>query len=173
VRTFDEGFDSFLFVPVLLAFSGCSPLRWQPLKASRTLRCTPCFAYCLRIALRQIRLFAAGIGLRAFYGALRPMPAMQFGRIDSRYAADLYLSTYFSAASAPLGFSGRKIAFFPAFAAHLCGMCKISLGESYFPPNHNRFTIKQLQTARTARNDSLDIKRRTDKIMRMTICISI
>ena len=38
VRTLDEGFDSFLFVPVRLVFSGCSPLRWQPLKASRTYR---------------------------------------------------------------------------------------------------------------------------------------
>jgi len=34
--TLDEGFDSFRFVPVLPAFSGCSPLRWQLLKASRT-----------------------------------------------------------------------------------------------------------------------------------------
>jgi len=36
VRTLDEGFDSFRFVPVLLAFGGCSPLCWQPPKASRT-----------------------------------------------------------------------------------------------------------------------------------------
>jgi len=50
----------------------------------------------------------------------------------------------------PIRFSGRKIAFFPHFAAHLCRMCKISLAESCFPPNHNRFTIKQLQTAQTA-----------------------
>jgi len=45
-------------------------------------------------------------------------------------------------------FFGRKIAFF-AFAAHLCGMCKTRLGESYFLPNHNRFTIRQLQTPQT------------------------
>jgi len=35
----------------------------------------------------------------------------------------------FSESAAPLKFSGRKIAF-SAFAAHLCEMCKTSLGES-------------------------------------------
>jgi len=45
---------------------------------------------------------------------------------------------------------------FSAFAAHLCGMCKISLWESYFPPNHNLIAIKQLQTAQTAPHVIID-----------------
>jgi len=74
---------------------------------------------------------AADIGLRAFYGALRPMPPMRFGRIDSRYAADLHLSTYFPQPAPRIGFSGRKSPFSRlcrAFARNV-----IFCGESYFP----------------------------------------
>ena len=49
---------------------------------------------------------------------------------------------------------------FSASAAHLCGMCKTSLGESYFPPNHNLIAIRQLQTAQTARGILPNIDRR-------------
>ena len=40
----------------------------------------------------SIRLFAAGIGLRAFYGALRPMPAYAVRRIDTCNITGLYVS---------------------------------------------------------------------------------
>ena len=63
-----EVLHSFLFGLVLLAFSGCSPLRWQPLKASRTLRCTP-HDLCVACALRANKYSAASIGLRTFYGS--------------------------------------------------------------------------------------------------------
>jgi len=51
----------------------------------------------------------------------------------------------------PVKIFWSKNRLFSAFAAHLCGMCKISLWKSYFLPNHNLIAIKQLQTAQTAR----------------------
>jgi len=47
----------------------------------------------------------------------------------------------FSAPAALFKIFWSKNHLLSAFAAHLCGMW-ISLGESYFPPNHNRFTIR-------------------------------
>jgi len=44
----------------------------------------------------------------------------------------------------PVKIFWSKNRLFSAFAAHLCGMSKISLGESYFLPNHNFITYQAL-----------------------------
>ena len=69
-------------------------------------------------------------------------------RIDGRYVADLSLPV--SRTRSPVKIFWSKNRFFPTFAAHLCGMCKTSLGENYFLPNYNLIAIKHLQTAQTA-----------------------
>jgi len=74
------------------------------------------------------------------------MPAMLFGILQQPYRRSPSLHL-FSAPAATLRLFWSKNRLFSAFVADLCGMCKISLGESHFPPKHNLIAIRQLQTA--------------------------
>ena len=121
---------------------------WQPLKASRILRCTPCFVYCVRIAHAAFTCSLPALACELFM-ELSGQCRLCCRCIDGRYVADLHLSACFPRPASRKRFLVEN-RFFPTFAAHLCGMCKTSLGENCFLPNHNLIAIKQLQTAQTA-----------------------
>jgi len=79
-------------------------------------------------------------------GRLRREIATRLDRTEATGSPNTYDVPVFRTRSPVKIFMVEK-SLFSTFAAHLGGMCKINLGESYFLPNHNLIAIKQLQTA--------------------------